>query len=235
VTGAGRTDVPAEPRVSVVIPVFNGERFLRQAVESVLAQDGVPLEVLVVDDGSTDRSGEITAAFGFPVRGLAQDHAGIATARNTGIRAARGDFLTFLDADDLWTPGCLRVQLDHLAADSAVDCVFGMVEHFRDPTASTRFDVRGPERAPGLLPGAMLIRRAAFMRVGLFDETRRLGEFVEWQLRAEELGLRRMFLPTVVLRRRIHDANTTARLAAERGEYLRVLRSVLRRRAAAGG
>lgn len=228
-------DIPAVPRVSVVIPVFNGERFLRQAIESVLAQDDVPLEVLVVDDGSTDRSGEIAAAFGAPVRGLAQPHAGIAAARNTGIRAARGDFLAFLDADDLWTPGRLRAQLDRLAADAAIDCIFGIVEHFRDPAASMRFDVRGPERAPGLLPGAMLVRRAAFMRVGLFDEARRLGEFVEWQLRAEELGLRRTFVPMVVLRRRIHDANTTARLAAERGEYLRVLRTVLRRRAAGAG
>jgi glycosyltransferase involved in cell wall biosynthesis len=229
---SGPSSPRKDPVVSVVIPVHNGERFLGEAVESVLAQEGAPLEVLVVDDGSTDGSAHVAARFGSPVRCLSQAHAGIASARNTGIRAARGDLLAFLDADDLWTPGRLRLQIDRLAADPALDCVFGLVEHFRDPGASLRFEVWAPERAPGLLPGAMLIRRAAFLRVGPFDETWRLGEFVEWQLRAEERGLRREILPVVVLRRRIHDANTTARLAVDRGEYLRVLRTVLRRRAA---
>lgn len=219
--------------VSVVIPVFNGALYLAQAIRSVLAQHGVPLEIVVVDDGSDDESGEIARQFGPPVRCLRQTNAGIAGARNAGIRASTGELLAFLDADDLWTPDRLPAQAARLAARPEVDCVFGLVEHFRDPGASSRYEAPGPPRAPGLLPGAMLVRRTSFLRVGLFDETRRIGEFIEWQLRAQECGLRREVLPVVVLRRRIHDANTTTRLASERGEYLRVLRAALRRRRAA--
>ena len=220
--------------VSVIIPVYNVAPFVGEAIASVLAQEGVPLEVIVVDDGSEDRSAEVAATFGPPVRCLRQAHAGIAGARNAGIRASRGDLLAFLDADDLWPRGRLRAQLEWLATKPELDCVFGIVEHFRDPGASARYESGAPERAPGLLPGAMLVRRASFLRVGLFDEDRRLGEFVEWQLRAEECGLRREVLPLVVLRRRIHDSNTTARLASERGEYLSVLRTALLRRRTGG-
>jgi len=227
-----RPDPPGSPLVSVVIPVFNGERFLGQAIESVLSQEGVALEVVVVDDGSTDGSTDVATAFGPPVRCLHQANRGIAGARNTGIRASRGELLAFLDADDVWTPGRLRAQVDQLESEPEVDCIFGIVEHFRDAGASARYESRAPERAPGLLPGAMLVRRASFLQVGLFDEERRLAEFIEWQLRAEEHGLRRQFLRQVVLRRRIHDANTTARLVAERSDYLRVLRSALLRRRA---
>jgi glycosyltransferase involved in cell wall biosynthesis len=216
--------------VSVIIPVYNGAAFVGDAIASVLAQDGVRLEVVVVDDGSEDGSAEVAERFGSPVRCLRQANAGIAGARNAGVRATRGDLLAFLDADDLWTPGRLREQVDRLAAEPALDCVFGVVEHFRDARASAQYESRAPERAPGLLPGAMLIRRASFLRVGPFDPSWRLGEFIEWQLRAEERGLRHEVLPRVVLRRRVHDGNTTTRRGAERLEYLRVLRSVLHRR-----
>lgn len=223
-------DVVESGLVSVVIPVYNGAAFVGEAIQSVLAQEGVRLEVIVVDDGSEDGSAEVAEGFGPPVRCLCQANAGIAGARNTGVRAARGDLLAFLDADDLWTPGRLRQQVDRLAAEPDLDCVFGVVEHFRDARASGQYESRAPELAPGLLPGAMLIRRTSFLRVGPFDRDRRLGEFIEWLLRAEEHGLRREVLPQIVLRRRIHDRNTTARLASERLEYLRVLRSALRRR-----
>ena len=100
----------ADELVSVVIPVYNGERFLAQAIESVLGQTWREVEVIVVDDGSSDHSGEIARRFA-PVRCLRQDNAGQAAARNRGAAAATGRFLAFLDADDLWLADKLERQL----------------------------------------------------------------------------------------------------------------------------
>lgn len=103
--------------VSVVIPAFNAERFLAEAIRSALNQLLPPLEVIVVDDGSTDGTGEIARSFGEPVRCIRRENAGPSAARNRGIREARGEFIAFLDADDRWLPGHLaeaaRVLVAH--------------------------------------------------------------------------------------------------------------------------
>src|SRR3954451_22735593 len=88
------------PLVSCIVPVFNGERYLREALQSILAQSYRPIEVVVVDDGSTDRSPVVVAGFGREVRYLRQENAGPAAARNHGVQEARGELLAFLDADD---------------------------------------------------------------------------------------------------------------------------------------
>ena len=102
--------------VSVVIPVYNAARFLADAIRSVQAQRHPRIEIIVVDDGSTDGSGEVARSFA-GVRCLRQANGGIAAARNAGVHEARGNLLAFLDADDLWTPGKLALQLDVLRAD----------------------------------------------------------------------------------------------------------------------
>src|SRR3982751_2380169 len=101
------------PLVSVIIPVHNGAKYLRAALESVLAQTYSPFEVIVVDDGSVDDSGVIAQSFN-DVRYIHQANQGVAAARNHGIEAARGDFFAFLDQDDLWTPEKLTFEVDHL-------------------------------------------------------------------------------------------------------------------------
>lgn len=100
--------------VSVVIPAYNAARFLRETLQSVLAQTSAPLEVLVVDDGSTDDTARIAQSFGPPVRCLNQENQGLSRARNAGIRAARGDWIALLDADDLWLPRKLERQIERL-------------------------------------------------------------------------------------------------------------------------
>src|SRR5688500_924354 len=102
-----------QPLVSVIIPVYNGARFLRAALESVFAQTYRPIEVIVVDDGSADDSGVIAQSFP-EVRYIRQENQGVAAARNNAIEAARGEFFAFLDQDDLWTPEKLRLQIEHL-------------------------------------------------------------------------------------------------------------------------
>ena len=105
--------------VSVVIPCYNGAKFIRQTLDSVLAQTVEPHEILVVDDGSTDESREIAQSYGPPVRVIRQPNQGESVARNRGIEEARGDWIAFLDADDLWMPTKLERQIEVLGPDIA--------------------------------------------------------------------------------------------------------------------
>ena len=218
--------------VSVVIPVYNGERFLATAIESVLSQD-VPLEVVVIDDGSTDSSGEIARHFDKPVICIRQDNRGLGAARNAGVEAAQGEFIAFLDADDLWTHDKLAHQLQRLKQDSALDCVFGLVEHFEEAEVAGRYEVNVGEYAMGYSAGTLLIRHESFLRVGPFREDRRLGEFIDWFARAQELGLRHETLPQVLMRRRVHGGNTTLQQGPQRADYLHILKAALDRRRSA--
>jgi glycosyltransferase involved in cell wall biosynthesis len=214
----------ASPLISVIIPVFNGERFLAGALESVVAQDAGPLEIIVVDDGSTDQSA--TVAQRFPsIRLIRQAQQGIAGARNTGVQAARGDYLAFLDADDLWLPGKLVRQLECFAADPALDLVFAHVRQFREDGEP------GPDTVlAGPVAGTMLIRCESIGRVGLFSTAWRIGEFMDWYMRAVEAGLRSLMLPEVYLLRRVHDDNIGVRERDRRADYVRIVKAALDRR-----
>lgn len=217
--------------VSVIIPVYNGERYLGEAIESVLAQTYRSMEVLVVDDGSTDASDQM--ALQFPVRYFKQPHSGPGATRNYGIKQAQGELLAFLDADDLWTPDKLVNQTATLAAQPELDAVLGFVEQFNSPDVAqvlppARFD---GQTLKGLHPGTMLIKRAAFMRVGFFGTNWQVGDVVDWFVRAEEARLAMLTLPQVVMRRRAHTNNLTIR-SRERAEleYVQILKARLDRR-----
>jgi glycosyltransferase involved in cell wall biosynthesis len=225
-----------ELRVSVIIPAFNAEAYLAEAIDSVLAQTLPPFEVIVVDDGSTDATAAIARRFAPAVNCFSQPNGGIGAARNSGVRAAHGNALAFLDADDLWLAAKLSLQVGALLADPALDLVFGHAEQFISPHlagAQGRPGVGGP--MPGYVAGTLLVRREAFLRVGPFATGLKVGEFIDWYARARDIGLKAHLLPDVVLRRRIHDTNTGIRERDSRVEYARVLRAALARRRAAGG
>jgi glycosyltransferase involved in cell wall biosynthesis len=225
------------PDISVIIPAYNAERYLAQAIESVLAQRPAPAEVIVVDDGSSDGSAAVARGFGAPVRCLTQPNAGGGAARNRGVREARGAWLAFLDSDDLWSADKLALQTAALERDPALEAVFGHVEHFHSPELAdeAKAATRLPPVMPGYHVGAMLIRAAAIARVGPFEEKLRRADFIGWYLRASELELRSLMLPQVLMRRRVHDANygLVARNAA--GDYVKALKASLDRRRAASG
>jgi glycosyltransferase involved in cell wall biosynthesis len=226
-------------RVSAVIPVYNCERYLAEAIGSALAQSRPPDEIVVVDDGSTDASADVAASFGAAVRLAREPHGGIGAARNRGVALAGGDLVAFLDSDDLWTRQKLEIQLDALARAPADAMVIGHVEQFASPDLAEevlRHVVVPPGLLPGYVPGAALIRRSAFERVGPFETCFAVGEFVSWCLRARERGLPEVVIPDVVLRRRIHAANTGIRRRDSTGDYAKILKASLdRRRARSGG
>jgi glycosyltransferase involved in cell wall biosynthesis len=224
------------PPISVMIGVYNAAPYLAEAIESVLAQDYEPLELIVVDDGSDDGSAEVAKSFPV-VKYLFQENAGNGAARNRAVEAATGELFAFVDADDRFTPGKLILQKAALDSDPGLDMVFGHVQEFLSPELDeeTRAALRPPAPAPmpWTAPNLMLIRRASFLRVGPFSTTFRVGVTVDWFARASEAGLRYAVLPEVVLERRLHTQNNGLRERGARTQYLDVIRAAMERRRAA--
>jgi glycosyltransferase involved in cell wall biosynthesis len=217
--------------VSVLIPVYNGDRYLAEAIESVLAQSYRPIEIVVVDDGSTDGSGTIARRYE-SVRYFFQPNSGLSAALNSGVKLANGDFLAFLDADDLWEGDKLARQMDAFDKGPSLDIVFGHFRSFYSPELGGTGQSITPathEILPGYFKGTMLIRRGSFWKVGLFDTRWRLGDFMDWYKRATEQGLRMLMLRDVVLKRRVHGDNRSYRQRHARTDYVRILKEALDR------
>lgn len=231
-----RCDMAESALVSVIIPVYNGERYIAEAIESVLAQDCRHIEIVAVNDGSTDGTEEVLRSYA-DVQYLYQERQGASSARNRGVRFSSGEFIAFLDADDLWTKDKLKIQTSLFSADLDLDMVFGHAEQFYSPELEESLRGRihlAAGSMPGYVPGSMLVKREAFLRVGFFDAGFRIGEFIDWYMRALDHGLNSCLAPEVALRRRIHDANTGIMERDSRKDYLRVLKASLDRRRAAG-
>jgi len=222
------------PTLSVIIPVWNGGRYLGEAIESVLTQDFVPLEVIVVDDGSEDDSAIVAESFAGRVRCLRRPHAGLASARNTGVEAARGECLLHLDADDLLTAGSIATRMAILEASSEVDLVVGFMASFVSPEidaqTAARFQLPAAAQRGGL-PGTSIVRSGFAARVGRFDSSLPGTADLDWMIRAQEAGVRLAVIPDVVLRRRIHGRNESLKPSISAGA-LRSLRAAMQRRRA---
>ena len=223
--------------VSTIIPVHNGERYLAEAIESVLAQTYRPVEVIVVDDGSTDGSAHVARSFGKRVRYCFQAQHGQGAARNLGVESARGSFIAFLDADDLWMKEKLTLQMAALADDPALDMVFGHVRQFQSPDSGAK-GWEGTRQdgtvMPGYFAGTVLIRRDSFQSAGPFQTHWRVAEFIDWYSKAVEAGLRGVMLPDILLERRLHGGNLGIRERSSRADYVRVLKASLDRRRGIG-
>lgn len=226
---------PADsPLATIIIPVFNGGRFLAAALESCLAQDYDPIEVIVVDDGSTDNSAEIAGSYE-DVRYLHQSNRGPAAARNTGLGEARGRLIAFLDSDDVMLPNKISVQAEHLRVHPETGCVLARQELVVDPGVAPPRWMMGPQ-APDAVAISMLVLREVFTTVGPFDPSFRVHEDVEWLMRARAAGIGIDMLPDVLLRRRVHGNNLSYQAPLIRAEMLRATRQTIgARRRGAGG
>ncbi len=226
------------PLVSVIVPVHNGERFLAAALQSIFQQDYSPLDVIVVDDGSTDGSRAIAESFE-GVRYLFQVQQGAAAARNAGVHAARGELVAFLDADDLWTRNKLRVQVEFMRHHPEIGFTLAQEEIFFEPGANLPSGYKRElvEREhTGYLPGTLLARKCVFDEVGLFDPRYQLTDDADWLIRARDAGIASAILPERLLLKRVHSSNISSNREAIPSEMLSILkRSIERRRNAEQG
>jgi glycosyltransferase involved in cell wall biosynthesis len=219
------------PLVTVVVAVHNGERFLRSALESLYAQDYEPFEVVFVDDGSTDGSAEIAQAFA-GIRYVHQHNQGLAAARNTGLSLANGEFLAYLDDDDLIPSHKLRRQAEYLVANPDVGCVLGRQEIMLEPGVEppewlTRDPVFGD--LDGIPFVSAMIRTELLRAVGGFDPNYRFAEDRDLFVRLREHGVRIEVIPEVLLFRRFHGENMNFRLRPQKHPLLRSLKAKLDR------
>ena len=224
------------PLISVIVPAYNAASLLPEAIASIRAQRWEPLEILLIDDGSTDETPAVAKALD-GVRVFRKPNGGAASARNFGLREARGEWITFLDADDLWPPDKLALLAPRLQADPSLDVVTGRIQYVQMEGAlwlDYRFEC--PDNTVSHIHlGAALYRRRAFRRIGGFDESLRVGDDQDWFLRAREAGLRILIVGGITLHYRLHGSNMTRGATAQGLELIEVVRRSLQRRRIRGG
>jgi glycosyltransferase involved in cell wall biosynthesis len=223
-----------QPLISCIVPVFNGQPYLTEALESIFQQTYRPIEVIVADDGSKDETAAVAASYGDRIRYVRQDNAGAPAARNLGMSIARGEFIAFLDADDLWHPEKLNRQIASFAACPEIDLSITHIQNFWIPElkeeAERYRNHRLGQAVPGYVAATLLARRSLFNRVGPFNSVLRHGDAQEWFLRAAERGVVIELLPDVLVYRRFHKANTSRNVSSALDEHLRILKMSLDRR-----
>lgn len=217
--------------VTAIVPLFNGRRFIREAIESILSQELKPREIIVVDDGSTDGGGCLLTSHP-GLRVIRQPNGGEAAARNRGIRESKEPLVAFLDQDDLWLPRKLTLQVRALEADPSIDIAFGQHQLVvEDGARWFRQDFLG-KPLTAELPGSVLVRRRAFERCGLYREDMRLGSDIDWICRAQDAGMKFKLIEEVLLLRRMHRSNSSINDALFASELLRVARASVQRKRA---
>ena len=218
--------------ISCIVPVFNGERYLGEALDSILSQTYRLLEIIIVDDGSTDETAAVIAEYGDQVRYLRQTNSGPWVAQNLGLSLAQGKFVAFLDADDLWHPEKLTRQMARFKKSPGLDICVTYVQNFWIPELreeEERFrEHRLSKPLPGYVTPALLARLSCFDKIGLFNSTLQHAAAADWFMRAAEQRAVMEMLPDVLVYRRLHKTNRSRRLAvASRAEYLKLLKTRL--------
>ncbi len=229
------TATPADPLVSVVIPVYNGAAFLADALASVQAQTYPRYEIVVVDDGSCDDSGGIARAFP-DVRYVFQPNQGIAAARNRGLSLARGEAIAFLDQDDYWAANKLELQVRYLQANPDVSIALAherllCVNGYRWPGPATHPAMQ--EDHVSVVPGVWLVWRRVFDHAGLFDAGFGIADDFDWFLRVRDAGFQFGVVLETLLFKRLHGGNTSMQFGLASREILRIFRSSIHRRRSA--
>jgi glycosyltransferase involved in cell wall biosynthesis len=217
---------PPENRVTAITVVRNGERYLADALNSILRQGLAPARILVIDGQSTDGTARIAKSFE-TVRYIRQDGLGLANARNIGIEEAETEFIAFLDHDDLWLTGKLETQMGRMMGNPALLYTTTWMK-FLYEGESRRATAGPPEDAA--TPSSLVARREAFEETGLFDPAYSIGCDADWFTRARDAGLRSAVVPEVLLQKRLHDTNLSRSGLKNRREMFRIARQSIARR-----
>jgi glycosyltransferase involved in cell wall biosynthesis len=197
------------PLISVIVPIYNGAQFISDAIQHILDQKYQPLEIIIVDDGSTDDTKKIIDKLSIDIRYFHQPNSGPAAARNRGIRNASGDFIAFLDVDDFWPENMLKTLMNELKDDSELEVVRGYAQLFRkDELDNIEYLGNAKESFPSYI-GAGLYRKSIFDKVGLYDQELRFGEDGDWFNRAEEKNIAMKRIEDITLYVQRHESNMT--------------------------
>jgi len=220
--------------ISCIVPVYNGARFLEEALDSIFSQTLPPVEIILVDDGSTDATAEIAARHASRVRYVWQQNKGPGAARNHGLRLASREFLSFLDADDLWHREKLERQMQALSGNPQSGICLTHVQNFwTEDLAHERERLKDhpfSKPVPGYVCQALLARRRVFDLVGHFDESLRVGEDTDWFVRVQGAGVKKEVLPDTLVQRRIHGRNISFEIHHSQDARAALLENVIRNR-----
>lgn len=224
-----------KPLISCVVPSYNSEKYLRDALSSILGQTYRPLEIIIADDGSTDGTADVAAIYGNAIRFFSQDTSGPAATRNFGLTNASGEFVAFIDADDLWHREKLEKQMARFEQRPELDLCITYARMFWsesliDEETSYREHPRA-KQVPGYATTTLLARRKVFDTIGVFDDQYWFGDATDWFIRAKERGLIIELVPEVLTYHRMHESNLTRRRSTDsRDEFLMIVKKSLDRR-----
>lgn len=229
------------PEIDCIVPVFNGEAYLAETLDSILAQTWRPLDILVVDDGSTDDTPGIIAGYaGDGVRSIRQENAGPAAARNLGVAETDGPFVAFLDADDLWLPQKLERQMAWFEANPAGEILSSSYENFWIDDLKHEEAALGDHLLTRTQTGynwsGAVVRRETLEKLGPFNPEISGRDSIEWLARAKQRGIPVEVLPEILYRRRIHHDNLSRkRQPRDKEDMLRAVRATMKNRREAEG
>lgn len=226
--------------VSVVIPVYNGEKYIEECLESVYQQTYRPIEVVVVDDGSTDNSLEVIENSPGEKKIISQQNKDVSHARNTGVQNASGEFIAFLDQDDLWHHEKLEKQIQAFSDNPEVDLVFSDLIKFNDEGKKRRAKDRHKYasrlndqnlfemlvRKNVLMPSGVMVRKKSFVRAGMFDaQFKTCGDYEMW-LRMAAKGMKFRYLPEPLTLYRQHEENNSKKIEIMNEDRLKAVRKI---------
>ena len=217
-------------KVSVIIPVYNGSRYLAATIESVLAQTYPLHEIIVIDDGSTDSSPDILRAYGDRLRVTRQTNQGVAATRNAALKQATGDVINFIDQDDLWPAGRTEALVSALQSDPDALVAAGQVEvlyeRSRPPSPLDNFGTAVRE----FYVGSLCIRKEVFDLLGPLHTGLGYADDVDFFMRRREANIKTVYVDDVTLRYRLHESNTSGNRSVTNAHLMAALRESLQRR-----
>ena len=229
----------SQPLVSVIMAVYNSERYIIEALSSVVKQGVGSLEFIIVNDGSTDNTLSLIKSYIDNTNTSIQWHIhsqknqGPVLAQNAALDDMRGEYVAFIDADDIWVINRLRQQIDFLLTHKNIDMVFGYAKQFYSPELTEEECMKifcSTENFPAITASTMCARKSVFQTAGCFDVKWRIGSFIDWFLRTRDCELNYYILPEVVFYRRLHKNNMGFAQKHAYIDYVRILKYSLDRK-----
>lgn len=226
------------PLVTVIIPVYNGGKFLEEALQSVFDQTYQNIEIVVVDDGSTDNTAEIAQSFS-QVHYIYQENQGVSVARNTAISRAGGEYIAFLDADDIWMPDKLSIQIEYMLGNPEFRITTTDKTNFLEPGTQLPNHLKQIDNWESMeenIPSMMMVHHSVFKEIGYYSPDYKASEDTEWIWRAMDAKIPIKKIEKNLVRRRLHGSNLSWVMVKDhKANLMRILReSVARKKRSKG-